>query len=141
MKRMLTALIGAMLVVGLVPALALSQPGNGDGNGNNGDNPAQVCRAQLDALGAQGFADAYATNANGRNAFGQCVSEQARGGTTDGDGSDGALNPAQACRQELNQNGTDAFVTQYGTNGNGNNAFGQCVSQHAQATDTDGTPG
>jgi len=137
---MLTALIGAMLVVGLVPALALSQPGNGNANGNNADNPAQVCRAQLEALGAEGFADAYGTNANGRNAFGRCVSQQARG-ATDGDGSEAALNPAQACRQELNQNGTDAFVTEYGTNGNGNNAFGQCVSQHAQATGTDGTQG
>ena len=49
----------------------------------------------------------------------------------------GGLNPAQACRTLRTEMGADAFRTAYGTNRNGANAFGRCVSAMARMkTDT-----
>ena len=44
----------------------------------------------------------------------------------------GGLNPAQACRKLRTEMGADAFRTAYGTNRNGANAFGKCVSAMAR---------
>ena len=46
----------------------------------------------------------------------------------------GGLNPAQACRKVRTEMGADAFRTAYGTNRNGANAFGKCVSAMARMT-------
>ncbi|HEY6075673.1 MAG TPA: hypothetical protein VIV36_02470 [Gaiella sp.] len=49
----------------------------------------------------------------------------------------GGLNPAQACRKLRTEMGADAFRVAYGTNRNGANAFGKCVSAMARMkTDT-----
>jgi hypothetical protein len=40
----------------------------------------------------------------------------------------GAGNPAKACKAERATLGEDAFAAKYGTNRNGRNAFGKCVS-------------
>jgi hypothetical protein len=42
------------------------------------------------------------------------------------------LNPAKACRELRGDMGLDAFRLKYGTNGNGANAFGKCVSAMAK---------
>ena len=44
--------------------------------------------AERDEIGADAFRDEYGTNDNGRNAFGQCVSEHVNG--DDGAGDDGS---------------------------------------------------
>jgi len=44
----------------------------------------------------------------------------------------GGLNPAQACKQLRTQLGAETFRTSYGTNRNGANAFGKCVSAMAR---------
>ena len=44
----------------------------------------------------------------------------------------GGLNPAQACRKLRTEMGAEAFRTAYGTNRNGANAFGKCVSAMAR---------
>jgi TolB protein len=41
-------------------------------------NAAEFCRAVRDSLGEQRFRDKYSTTANGSNAFGKCVSENAQ---------------------------------------------------------------
>ena len=46
----------------------------------------------------------------------------------------GGLNPAQACRKLRTEMGADAFRAAYGTNRNGANAFGKCVSAMARMT-------
>ena len=42
------------------------------------------------------------------------------------------LNPAQACKKLRTEMGAEAFRMAYGTNGNGMNAFGKCVSKMAR---------
>jgi hypothetical protein len=44
----------------------------------------------------------------------------------------GGLNPAQACKKLRTEMGIQAFRIKYGTNANGANAYGKCVSAMAQ---------
>ena len=54
------------------------------------------------------------------------------GETNPGSGENGGKSPAQACRQLRAKLGADAFRMAYGTNHNGRNAFGKCVSKMAR---------
>ena len=54
------------------------------------------------------------------------------GETNPGSGENGGKSPAQACRQLRAELGADAFRMAYGTNHNGRNAFGKCVSKMAR---------
>jgi hypothetical protein len=45
------------------------------------------------------------------------------------------MNPAQACKKLRADMGVEAFRMAYGTNGNGKNAFGKCVSKMARMKD------
>lgn len=51
-------------------------------------NPAFVCRFERETLGDEAFGEAYGTNENRANAFGKCVSREAkdRDGVAEGDG-------------------------------------------------------
>jgi hypothetical protein len=99
-------------------------------------NAAQAC-ARERAADAAAFKAKYGTNANKSNAFGKCVSKNAQ------TAEHATANAAKACKAERDSLGEDAFAAKYGTNGNattghgkngnGKNAFGKCVSQHAQA--------
>jgi hypothetical protein len=42
------------------------------------DNPAWVCKFEREQMGAEVFAETYGTNENKANAFGMCVSKEAR---------------------------------------------------------------
>ena len=95
-------------------------------------NPAQLCKQQRTAMGEAAFKALYGTNANKSNAFGKCVSKQAKAVE---DAQDEA---AQKCRAEQNDpnfaasHGGKTFEQFYGTNKNGKNAFGKCVSQQTK---------
>jgi hypothetical protein len=118
--RLITTL-GVMVAAAIVLAAgALAQNGNQT-------NPAKTCKAQRTAMGEQAFKLLYGTNANRANAFGKCVSKQARMQEAS------ELNASQTCRTERETIGEDAFAAKYGKNKNDRNAFGKCVSQHAQA--------
>ena len=41
-------------------------------------SPAQVCKAQREEMGDEAFAEEHGVNDNKANAFGKCVSEEAR---------------------------------------------------------------
>jgi hypothetical protein len=95
-------------------------------------NPARFCRAQRDGMGEQAFADLYGKNGNKRNAFGKCVSKAARSMH------ENFVNASQQCRAEQADptfaagHGGKTFTQHYGTNANGSNAFGMCVSTKAK---------
>ena len=48
-----------------------------------------------------------------------------------------ATNPAWTCKARLEESGAEKFVEEYGTNTNGANAFGKCVSGVANGSDDD----
>jgi hypothetical protein len=103
-------------------------------------NASKDCRAERNEIGRAEFADKYGTNRNKRNAFGKCVSKQAKAEKRKMDRADRAArvkqrNAAQECDEERGDTATSraAFAAKYGTNANGKNAFGKCVSQKAKA--------
>ncbi len=87
-------------------------------------NAAKECKAERQA-DPEGFQQTYGSNHNGRNAFGKCVSQKVRPEVRE----DVAQfkNAAKACRDER-QADPEGFQQTYGSNHNGRNAFGKCVS-------------
>lgn len=137
-----------------LPAVAAAHPGghghSGKGHGTSamqeqasgGGSPSmhstaeKQCRAMRSSMGTTAFDMLYGTNKNGRNAFGKCVSKQERQDSAD---QTSAHNSAeQSCRSERSTDAA-AFEQKYGTNKNGRNAFGKCVSsqERAQASSTE----
>jgi hypothetical protein len=105
-------------------------------------NAAQTCRAQQSdsnfaaSHNGKTFAAFYGTNQNGANAFGKCVASQARSQaqqaqTDEVNAEDSA---AQTCSSEQSSDAS-AFRSKYGTNANGANAFGKCVSETAKSNE------
>jgi hypothetical protein len=101
------------------------------------ENAAKECKAERSEMGSEAFAEEYGTNKNGKNAFGKCVSGKAAEKNAAMDAADAKeiaeiKNAAKACAAERSEMGRDAFAEEYGTNENGRNAFGKCVSRRAQ---------
>ena len=85
------------------------------------------------------FQEYYGTGKHGRNAFGTCVSTKVRAQKAEQKAADRAEaqafeNAAKECKAEAGEPGFAAahggktFSELYGTNHNGRNAFGKCVS-------------
>lgn len=101
-------------------------------------NAAKECKAEREQLGEEAFAARYGTNKNGKNAYGKCVSAKADESEEEADAEDTEQirerkSAARDCAAERKATGDDAFAAKYGTNRNGRNAFGKCVSQTARA--------
>jgi hypothetical protein len=113
-------------------------------------NAAKDCkaeRAQSDAdfgasHGGKTFAQQYGTGKKGKNAYGNCVSLKAhQNKQAAAQKNKDELNAAKQCKAEKAQSDADfgashggkTFAQQYGSNQNGKNAFGRCVSSKAKA--------
>ena len=98
-------------------------------------NAAQECRAERGSTDEtrEAFRVEYGTNKNGRNAFGKCVSSTSK--EEEAEQETAAKNASKECRAERGSTDEtrEAFRVEYGTNKNGRNAFGKCVSQKASA--------
>jgi membrane protein involved in colicin uptake len=95
-------------------------------------NAAQECKAER-AADEAAFTEKYGTNKNGKNAFGKCVSGKASENKAAMDAADAqevaeTKKAAKTCAAERAAD-ADAFRETYGTNKNGKNAFGKCVSR------------
>jgi hypothetical protein len=121
-------------------------------------NAAKECRAErADANFAathdgKSFREFYGTNKNGKNAFGKCVSAKAHAkkqaaDTEDAQEVSAVKNAAQECEAERSDpnfaasHGGKSFEEFYGTNKNGKNAFGKCVSGKSRDRYVDPIPG
>lgn len=99
-------------------------------------NAAKECKAER-ALDPDAFKAKYGTNKNDKNAYGKCVSGKASAKKAAMDAADAQAvaetkNAAKQCAAERRDMGRDAFAEKYGTNKNGRNAFGKCVSRTTQ---------
>ena len=95
-------------------------------------NAARECKDERSEDPAA-FRGTYGTNKNGKNAFGKCVSAKAKEKKAKMDAEDAQdarefKNAAKECAAERGEMGAEAFAGEYGTNPNGKNAFGECVS-------------
>jgi hypothetical protein len=98
-------------------------------------NAAQECKAER-AANPDTFKTTYGTNKNGKNAYGKCVSGKASEKKAAMDAADAqevaeTKNAAKACAAERAADEA-AFKEEYGTNRNGRNAFGKCVSRRVR---------
>jgi hypothetical protein len=117
-------------------------------------NAAKECkaeRAQTDeefgaAHGGKTFAEQYGSGKNGKNAYGKCVSQKAHENKAEAaQENKDELSAAKQCKAEKAQSdeefgaahGGKTFAQQYGTNKNGKNAFGKCVSSKAKEQGSD----
>jgi hypothetical protein len=109
-------------------------------------NAATECKSERDdqqfpqSHDGKSFDAFYGTNENLHNAFGKCVSAKAHTHKSEMDEEDKEhaedfKNAAHECAAERRKTGTDAFLAQYGTNHNGRNAFGKCVSAGVRDSD------
>lgn len=109
-------------------------------------NAAKECKSEradegfAESHDGKSFEEFYGTNQNLKNAFGKCVSAKADTRKDEMDDEDeeeaeDVKNAAQECAAERGEMGTDAFAAEYGTNHNGRNAFGKCVSAKARESD------
>ena len=97
-------------------------------------NAAKECKKERAEIGQEAFAMKYGKNKNGKNAYGKCVSAQAKDNEEEADARDAAKSKerrkaAKDCAEERSSMGRDAFADEYGTNANKRNAFGKCVSK------------
>jgi hypothetical protein len=96
-------------------------------------NPAQTCQSIRSQLGKALFNKTYGTNANDQNAFGKCVSSTAKSQVHN------EVSASSSCRSQQDDatfaanHGGKTFTQYYGTNADGSNAFGKCVSSTASA--------
>jgi hypothetical protein len=102
-------------------------------------NAARECKAERKDLGRAAFAEKYGENANGKNAFGKCVSTRAKKHKDEMDDDDAEhaaefRSAAKRCAAERNEVGETKFAEKYGTNANKRNAFGKCVSKRLDAS-------
>jgi len=131
MRKLLvtTALLGAALT----PAAASAA----DPVRSDFKNAAKYCKA-LKAASGSSFASLYGTK---KNAYGKCVASTAKKQATEDDKQAEAAktNAAKECKAERDDAGFAAahggktFEQFYGTNKNGKNAYGKCVSTKAKA--------
>ena len=116
----------------VLAALALPAAAQADPNKTDKTNAAKECRSERGTTSAtrEAFKAKYGTNANKSNAFGKCVSKRSK--SEEAQRKSAASNAAKDCKAERAAD-AEAFKTKYGTNKNGNNAYGKCVSQKAKA--------
>ena len=126
-------LVIATAVALALPATALA---NGQGPADR-MNAAEICQAQRAAMGPAVFRQTYGTNANRSNAFGKCVSRQAR---TMHLARHAALKQCQAERKDpsfAQTHGGKTFEEFYG--GGKKSALKNCVAQKTQAAQQEQT--
>jgi hypothetical protein len=92
----------------------------------NFKNASKYCKALRESAGKQNFRTMFGGK---KNAFGKCVSKNAK--KDDAQEQTAHENAAKECKAERDQDAA-AFAQKYGTNKNGKNAYGKCVSQHAK---------
>ena len=141
MKKLMTGVCTASLALAVAgTATAADPPSRADFK-----DAAHYCKALRTSSGSpEAFAEAVkamttAKKVTVKNAYGKCVSSQAKANAKD---DQQALSTAKSdCKAEQAQtdeefsgaHGGKTFAQFYGTNKNGKNAYGKCVSQHARA--------
>jgi hypothetical protein len=133
------------LAIGIAPAVALAHPGHNNVTNSNSSSSSSArsqaekqCRAERKTMGTATFDKTFGTNGSGKNAFGKCVSHRTKQDTAAQ--MSAHTSAEKTCRAEQNDpnfassHDGKTFDQFYGTNGNGKNAFGKCVSSHARSS-------
>jgi hypothetical protein len=121
-KSLMTLAAVAALAVPAVAIAADDQPSE-----QNKQNAQKFCRDLREASGVQNFRSMFG---GGKNAFGKCVSQNAKKDQRQEERAH--TNAAKECKAERDADAA-AFREKYGSGPDKKNAYGKCVSQHAKA--------
>jgi hypothetical protein len=127
MKRFLV--VAALLALAAPAAFAAPPAGKGkpDSNSSSGvQSSAALCKAQRKSMGMGAFRALYAPTGSPKAAMDACLTKVSAQTTTT------YKNAAKECKALRDQDPV-AFKSTWGTNTNGANAFGKCVSTKAKA--------
>ena len=117
----------------LVASLALVLPAVAAAAASPVPTPADLakaaCKTEKHAMGTKVFKLTYGAKSTAK-AMAKCVDKGEPAAAVE------AKNAAKACKAERDAD-PEGFATTYGTNKNGKNAFGKCVSSKAQAATQD----
>ena len=120
-----------LLLLSLV-ALVAPVAAFADGSPSPAQTANAICAAAKTAMGTS-FATTYGTNAAKSNAFGKCVSANAKSAQN------AITNASKSCKAQLadanfaSAHDGKSFAQFYGGSKNGKNAMGKCVSQAVQS--------
>jgi hypothetical protein len=115
------SMLAAVAALAVPAAVLADEPSE-----QNQKNAAKECKALREASGKENFRSMFG---GGKNAYGKCVSQHAKKDQKQEETAH--KNAAKECKAERDAD-ADAFKTKYGTNKDGKNAYGRCVSQHAK---------
>lgn len=96
-------------------------------------NPAQTCKGIRTTLGTALFDKTYGKNAKDKNALGKCVSATAKSQVSNEVSASSSCKTQQDDPNFATSHGGKTFAQYYGTNSDGSNAYGKCVSSTAKA--------
>lgn len=96
-------------------------------------NPANTCKSIRSQLGTALFNKTYGSGPNDQNGFGKCVSSTAKSQVHNEVSASSSCRSQQADVTFAANHGGKTFEQYYGTNADGSNAFGKCVSSTANA--------
>jgi hypothetical protein len=126
MKRFLV--LAALLSLAIPAFFAAPSAGKGKpearASPNSGQSSAALCKEQRRKMGMSAFRSLYAPTGTPKSAFDACLTTVSAQVTTS------FKNAAKECKALRDQDPV-AFKTHWGTNANGANAFGKCVSSKA----------
>ena len=133
MKRIGSVMLCCLGIGAVGASMALAGNGNENGTPNPNQVAAQQCTTELHAMGVKAFKGLYGDPPKGQHAMRNCQRQHGKSAKNV------VNNAAQQCKQEqvdpnfASGHGGMTFDQFYGTNPNGRNAFGKCVSAKAQA--------
>jgi hypothetical protein len=121
MKKSFTTLAAVAALAVPAVAIAADQPSE-----QNKQNAQKFCRDLREASGRENFRSMFG---GGKNAFGKCVSQNAKKDQKQEERAH--ANAAKECKAEREADAA-AFAEKYGEGKSNKNAYGKCVSQHAK---------
>ena len=137
-----------VLLLALAATLVVTSGATAKNGGGNGKSHAQTTHSQSAAHGSKHEGKGHATKAvkvKKAKKHEAAVAEEAGDALAPDDAveveepSAEKTNPAWTCKTRLEERGAEQFVIDYGTNTNGANAFGKCVSGVANGSDEETT--
>jgi hypothetical protein len=137
-----------VLLLALAATLVVTSGATAKNGGGNGKSHAQATHSQSAAHGSKHEGKSHATKAvkvKKAKKHEAVVAEEAGDALAPDDAveveepSAEKTNPAWTCKTRLEERGAEQFVSDYGTNTNGANAFGKCVSGVANGNEEETT--
>jgi hypothetical protein len=137
-----------VLLLALAATLVVTSGATAKNGGGNGKSHAQTTHSQSAAHGSKHEGKGHATKAvkvKKAKKHEAAVAEEAGDALAPDDAveveepSAEKTNPAWTCKTRLEERGAEQFVSDYGTNTNGANAFGKCVSGVANGSEEETT--